>query len=124
MGIFKDLGKMAEDGQNMAATAAQWSQSANQYADSLQAGIAEGSYDPNDPAFAPIEGVDLDSYAKAVAAVVKAGAKDEAGAAKAAEAAGIPKGKWAAINDGWTQRMKESRVVMNRYGTIYGQYSH
>ena len=47
------------------------------------------------PDFAPIEGVDLDGYAKATAAIAKGGAADADAAAKVAEANGIPKGKWA-----------------------------
>ena len=90
--------------------------------DALHAGLTEGSFDPNDPAFAPIEGVDLDGYAKAVAALTKAGAKDEAEAAKVAEANGIPAGKWKTVSDGWVARMRQSRAVMNRYGVIYGKY--
>ena len=121
MGMFKDAKNMAANAGSWAETAANASQAANAYADSLQAGISEGSYDPNDPAFAPIEGVDLDAYAKAVSAVTKAGAQTEDDAAKAAEQAGIPKGKWKTINDGWIARMKESRTVMNRYGILYQQ---
>ena len=81
------------------------------------------SIDPNDPAFAPIEGVDLETYAKAIVAVVKAGAADEAAAIKVAEDAGIPTGKWKTVSDGWNDRMKTSREVMSRYGALYQQYS-
>ena len=50
----------------------------------------------DDPAFAPIEGVDLESYAKATAAIAKAGVSSPDDAAKVAEGTGIPAGKWAA----------------------------
>ena len=123
MGLFKDaknaMGAMA----GMADAAAQNQAAAQANVAGLQAGLTEDSFDPNDPAFAPIEGVDLDGYAKAVAAITKSGAADEAGAEKAAEAAGIPAGKWQAVSDGWVQRMRESRAVMNRYGVIYQQHS-
>jgi hypothetical protein len=121
MGILDDAKKMGEAGMKGAETAQQWSQDANQFAAAAQAGLTEGSFDPNDPAFAPIEGVDLDAYAKAVAAVMKAGATTEDDAAKAAEGAGIPQGKWKAVNDGWIARMQANRVVMNRYGVVFQQ---
>lgn len=118
MGLFKgardamqNAGAMAGNAQGQAPSVA-----------GLQAGLTEGSYDPNDPAFAPIEGVDLDGYAKAVAAITKSGAGNEDEAAKVAEGAGIPAGKWKTVSDGWVARMRESRAVMNRYGVIYGQY--
>jgi hypothetical protein len=123
VGLFKDAkNAMAATG-SMADAAAQAHAASQASVGGLQTGLTEGSYDPNDPAFAPIEGVDLDGYAKAVAAITKSGAADEAGAEKAAEAAGIPAGKWKAVNDGWVQRMRESRAVMNRYGIIYQQHS-
>jgi hypothetical protein len=115
VGLFKGArDAMANAGAGAAA--------AQQGVAGLQAGLTEGSFDPNDPAFAPIEGVDLDGYAKAVAAITKSGAGDEAEAAKVAEGAGIPSGKWKTVSDGWVARMRESRAVMNRYGVIYGNY--
>ena len=88
----------------------------------LQAGLTPGSFDPNDPAFAPIEGVDLEGYCKAVAAITKAGAQNAEEAAKVAEGQGIPAGKWQTVSDGWVARMRESRAVMNQYGVLYGKF--
>ena len=119
MGLFKGARDAMQNAQGMAAGA---SAAAQQQVAGLQAGLTEGSYDPNDPAFAPSEGVDLDGYAKAVAAITKSGAGNEEEAAKVAEGAGIPAGKWKTVSDGWVARMRESRAVMNRYGVIYGQY--
>ena len=76
----------------------------------------------DDPAFAPIEGVDLESYAKATAAIAKAGVSSADDAAKVAEGTGIPAGKWAAVSDGWVARMRESMAVATQFGTLYGQY--
>jgi len=76
----------------------------------------------DDPSFAPIEGVDLESYAKATAAVAKAGVASPDDAAKVAEGTGIPVGKWPAVSDGWVARMRESMAVRTQFGTIYGQY--
>ncbi|HEV2309728.1 MAG TPA: hypothetical protein VGU73_04350 [Acidimicrobiia bacterium] len=119
MGLFKGARDAMQNAGNMAAGA---SAAAQQQVAGLQAGLTEGSYDPNDPAFAPIEGVDLDGYAKAVAAITKAGSSNGDEAAKVAEGTGIPAGKWQTVSDGWVARMRESRAVMNRYGVIYGQY--
>jgi hypothetical protein len=76
----------------------------------------------DDPALAPIEGVDLDGYAKAVAAVVKSGTQDPDEAAKAAEAAGIPAGKWQAVSEGWVDRMRTSMDVRTQYGALFQKY--
>ena len=118
MGLFKGARDAMQNAGNLAnAQAAAATDVAG-----LQAGLTEGSFDPNDPAFAPIEGVDLDGYCKAVATITKAGVGNEAEAAKVAEQNGIPPGKWKAVSDGWVARMRESRAVMNRYGTLYGKY--
>jgi len=115
MGLFKNMGNMMGGSQEAAANAQ------NTVA-GLQAGLTEGSYDPNDPAFAPIEGVDLEGYCKAVAAITKSGVGSAEEGAKVAEGTGIPAGKWQTVSDGWVARMRESRAVMNRYGTLYDQF--
>ncbi|MFO7589313.1 MAG: hypothetical protein R6X23_00240 [Acidimicrobiia bacterium] len=124
MGRFKDAKDAMGGIGDLAAGAAAQQQSAEALAASMQAGLTPDSFDPNDPAFAPIDGVDLDAYAKGTAAIAKAGAKDED---EAWAAGGATVGKtgpeWKAINDAWTQRMKESRAVMNQYGLKYQQYA-
>lgn len=120
MGLFKGARDAMQNAGNLGAGAG--APAGPSAIDALHAGLTDGSFDPNDPAFAPIEGVDLDGYAKAVAAITKSGAGDEAAAGKVAEGAGVPAGKWKAVSDGWVARMRESRAVMNRYGTIYGKY--
>ncbi len=76
----------------------------------------------SDPDFAPIEGVDLESYAKATAAVAKAGATTADEAAKVAESNGIPAGKWQAVSDGWVARMHDSMAVRTQFGALYMKY--
>jgi len=115
MGLFKDRGNV------VLPTGQQTPQTDPNSIAGLHAGLTEGSYDPNDPAFAPIEGVDLESYAKAVTAISKSGATTPEDAAKVAEGLGVPAGKWQTVSDGWVARMRQSRAVMNRYGVIYGQ---
>lgn len=75
-----------------------------------------------DPAFAPIEGFDLDAYAKATAAIAKAGATTAEEAAKVADGAGIPAEKWQAVSDGWVARMRDSMAVRTQFGTLFGKY--
>jgi hypothetical protein len=74
------------------------------------------------PDFEPIEGVDLDAYTKATAAIAKGGAADADAAAKIAESNGIPKGKWQAVSDGWVKRMHDSSAVRTEFGTLFGKY--
>jgi len=124
MGLFKGAkGAMGNLG-DMASGAAAQQQSAEALAASMQAGLTPDSFDPNDPGFAPIDGVDLDAYAKGTAAIAKAGVSDEdetwgIGGATAGKSGP----EWKAINDGWVQRMKENRAVMNQYGLKYQHHS-
>ena len=76
----------------------------------------------SDSDFAPIEGVDLEAYAKATATVAKAGAATAEEAAKVAEGAGIPPGKWQAVSDGWVERMRNSMAVRTQFGNLYTKY--
>lgn len=87
----------------------------------LMAGMTDATTDPNDPAFAPIEGVDLEGYTKAQAAIFNAGVSSDEDVAKVAEANGIPAGKWKAVSDGWLARMRTSVAVRNRYGSLFGR---
>jgi hypothetical protein len=112
--LFKDMGNKVSGLQGMAAQG-------QASADAVQTGLTPGSFDPNDPAFAPIEGVDLTGYCKGVSAIQKAGAQTKEEAAKiGGPAAGVSEDKWQAVSDGWVARMRQSRAVMNQYGVLYG----
>jgi len=114
VGLFKDMGNMISGSQQMA-------QQAPATAAAVQTGLTEGSFDPNDPAFAPIEGVDLKGYCKGVSAIQKAGAHTAEEAAKiGGEATGVSAEQWQTVSDGWVARMRQSRAVMNQYGVLYG----
>ena len=78
MGLFKGAKDAMGNLGDLASGAAAQQQSAEALAASMQAGLTPDSFDPNDPGFAPIDGVDLDAYAKGTAAIATAGAKDEA----------------------------------------------
>ncbi len=124
MGLFKGAKDAMGNAGNLAAGAAAQQQSAEALAASMQAGLTPDSFDPNDPGFAPIDGVDLDGYAKGTAAMAKAGTTDEVEAYRiGGETARKSGPEWKAINDAWIERMKEHRAVMNQYGVRYQQYS-
>jgi hypothetical protein len=114
VGLFKDMGNKASGIAGMAA-------SGQAAANAVQTGLTDGSFDPNDPAFAPIEGVDLKGYCKGVSAIQKAGAQTAEEAAKVGgETVGVSAEQWQAVSDGWVARMRQSRAVMNQYGVLYG----
>ena len=120
MGFLKD----AKDALGNAGNVGAQKEGAEAFAASMQAGLTPDSFDPNDPGFAPIDGVDLDAYAKGTAAIAKGGAKDEDEAwAIGGATAGKTGAEWKAINDAWTQRMRDNRAVMNQYGVKYQQYA-
>ena len=124
MGLFKGAKDAMGNLGDLASGAAAQKQAAEDLAASYQTGLTPDSFDPNDPGFAPIDGVDLDAYAKGTAAIAKAGAKDEDEAwAVGGATAGKTGPEWKAINDAWVERMRENRAVMNQYGLKYQQYS-
>lgn len=124
MGLFKGAKDAIGDLGNLGAGAAAQKEAAEALAASVQAGLTPDSFDPNDPGFAPIDGVDLDAYVKGVAAMAKGGAADEDEALRiGGETAGKTGPEWKAINEAWIQRMRENRAVMNQYGMKYQQYS-
>lgn len=124
MGKFKDAKDALGKAGDLASGAAAQQHAAEDYAASLQAGLTPDSFDPNDPGFAPIDGVDLDAYAKGTAAMAKAGVTDEDEAYRIGGAtAGKTGPEWKAINEAWIARMKENRAVMNQYGVKYQQYA-
>jgi hypothetical protein len=117
VGFFKDL-KGTIDGANDAAAAAQQLQAQQQ-------GIASGQvgYDTNDPAFAPIEGVDIDTYAKVTGLIGKNMIMGPENVENFAAEHGVKKGTWTQVMLGWQQRIGQNPQVMQRFGVIMSQYS-
>jgi len=115
MGLFKDLKGTAAAGQ-AAAQAAQ--QMAEQHQHAMNAPV-----DLNDPKWAPIEGVDCDTYARISAGLLKDGVMGVEAVSAYAEANGVPPGQWITVQQGWTQRMAQHMEVRTRYGLLYSHLS-
>jgi hypothetical protein len=75
-----------------------------------------------DPAFAPIDGVDLETYARVTAVIAKSGVTTKEQAARVAAGAGVPADKWPAVSDGWLARMRDSMGVRTAFGNFYAKY--
>ena len=96
-------------------------QAAEAQATAAQAGIVDGTQDPNDPGFEPVEGVTLDQYAKLCKAVAGAGLKDEADVDQWAQQQGLDAGQFKRVNEEFTRRMGTNRALTNRFGMLYAQ---
>jgi hypothetical protein len=96
-------------------------QAAENQATAMQAGLTEGTYDPNDPGFEPVEGVTLEQYAKLCKTLAGAGLKDEAEVDQWAQQQGLESGQFKRVSDEYTQRMGTNRALTNRFGMLYAQ---
>jgi hypothetical protein len=101
VGFFKDI-KSTLGSATEAAKASR--QAAEAQATAAQAGLTEGTYDPNDPGFDPVEGVTLEQYAKLCKAVAGAGLKDEAEVDQWSQQQGLEAGQFKRVSDEFTKR--------------------
>ena len=117
MGFFKDIKSTMGSATEAAKASKQMQNEMN--------GIASGEvgYDPNDPAFAPIEGVDCDTYARIMGGLGKNQIMGPENVEEYATSNGVPPGRWGDISIGWTQRMQQYQHVANRIGTLMAQAS-
>lgn len=109
MGLFKELRNTAAAGQAAAQAA--------------QPQAMDTAPDLNDPMWAPVEGIDCDTYARIMAGLLKDGIAGPEAVNAYAESHGVPPGRWHAVQLGWNQRMGEHMAVRTRYGTLYSQLS-
>ena len=121
MGFFKDIKSTLGSATEAAKNAPAAKQAAEAQATAMQAGMTDGSYDPNDPGFEPVEGVTLEQYAKLCKAVAGAGLKDEAEVDQWAQQRGLQSGQFKRVNDEFTKRMGTNRALTNRFGMLYAQ---
>ena len=121
MGFFKDIKSTLGSATEAAKSAPAAKQAAEAQATAMQAGMTEGSFDPNDPGFEPVEGVTLEQYAKLCKAVAGAGLKDEAEVDTWAQQQGLQAGQFKRVNDEFTKRMGTNRALTNRFGMLYSQ---
>ena len=121
MGFFKDIKSTLGSATEAAKNAPAAKQAAEAQATAIQAGMTQGSYDPNDHDFEPVEGVTLEQYAKLCKAVAGAGLKDEADVDQWAQQQGLQAGQFKRVNEEFTKRMGTNRALTNRFGMLYAQ---
>jgi hypothetical protein len=117
VGFFKDI-KSTLGSATEAAKASKQMQAEMQ---GIQSG--EVGWDPNDPAFAPIEGIDCDTYARIMGGLGKNQVMGPENVEEYVTSNGVPPGRWGDISIGWTQRMQQYPHVANRIGTLMSQAS-
>jgi hypothetical protein len=116
--MFKDMKSMMQNANEMSEEAKKMQ------ADALAAQQAASQpADPNDPAFAPIQGITVDKYAEISAGLVKNGVMGIEAVNAYAESMGVPAGAWQEVQNGWVARMGQSMAVRTRYGNLYSEYS-
>ena len=121
MGLFKNVKDTLASATEITKNAPAAKQAAEAQATAAQAGLTEGTYDPNDPGFEPVEGVSLEQYAKLCKALAGAGLKDEAEVDQWAQQQGLESGQFKRVNDEFTKRMGTNRALTNRFGMLYAQ---
>ena len=84
-----------------------------------QAGTAGA--EPGDHVWAPIDGVDLDEYARLCAGIVRLGIQGDVNVAAWVEGRGVRRGAWAAISAGWNERMQADQRVRERYARVFSE---
>ena len=121
MGMFKNVKDTLASATEAAKHAPAAKEAAEAQATAAQAGLTEGTYDPNDPGFEPVEGVSLEQYAKLCKTLAGAGLKDEAEVDQWAQQQGLQSGQFKRVNDEFTKRMGTTRALTNRFGMLYAQ---
>jgi hypothetical protein len=117
VGFFKDI----KSTMGSATEAAKASKQMQAETAGIQSG--EVGYDPNDPGFAPIEGVDCDTYARIMGGLGKNQIMGPENVEEYVTSNGVPPRRWGDISIAWTQRMQQYQHVANRIGTLMSQAS-
>jgi hypothetical protein len=121
VGFFKDVKNTVANTVDAAKNAPVAKQAAEARSTEAQAGLVDGTQDPNDLGFEPVEGVTLEQYAKLCKAVAGAGLKDEAEVDQWAEQQGLQAGQFKRVSEEFTKRMGTNRALTNRFGMLYAQ---
>jgi hypothetical protein len=121
VGFFKDIKSTLGSATEAAKNAPAAKQAAEDRATEAQVGLVDGTQDPNDPGFEPVEGVTLDQYAKLCKSVAGAGLKDEAEVDQWAQQQGLGTGQFKRVSEEFTKRMGTNRALTNRFGMLYAQ---
>jgi hypothetical protein len=72
-----------------------------------------------DDDFAPVEGVDLETYTRVNKALVEAGHRDEGPVPAFVAERGLDPATWKTVADTWTERILRSNEVKTRFGQLY-----
>jgi len=86
----------------------------------LQQVVAGADVDPNDPAFAPFQGVDVDGYARVCKALVAAGPNltiEQTN--EIVQQHGFDPSKWTAVAEHWNQLVMTHDKVKMRYSATF-----
>jgi hypothetical protein len=121
VGFFKDIKSTLGSATEAAKNAPAAKQAAEDRATEAQVGLVDGTQDPNDPGFEPVEGVTLDQYAKLCKAVAGASLMDEAEVDQWAQQQGLQAGQFKRVSEEFTKRMGTNRALTNRFGMLYAQ---
>lgn len=114
---FRDMRDMVAAAPDLIAQAQQMQQAAAANAVGM-AGAMAGDVD--EASMAPIEGIDLERYARIAKAIGDKGL-DEAGTKALVEANGHTYEQWRAAYDGWNARFKGNINLSSRFGLLYQQ---
>jgi hypothetical protein len=130
MGLFKklqdgivDAGKAAADKVQAAQPTDPAAVSAMQRSHGIDTadfgGPSNAPVADDDPIWAPIEGIDLETYSRIAKIGAAQGVTDEAGMAAVAQAEGLDPAAWATAAKGWTDRMGQNMAVGQRFHKYY-----
>jgi len=94
---------------------------ATESAESLMQQVVSGAeIDPDDPDFAPVEGVDVDQYARICKVIVNACPQaDEQRALGIVSEHGVDASRWMQIAEAWNERVRRSHAVKMRYSATF-----
>lgn len=85
----------------------------------VKAGLLRSEIDPNDPDFAPVQGIDVDEYARICKAIAHGGHTDEAALHRVLTDHGVDPAGWKAIAETWNERVMRSQPVKTRYAVTF-----
>lgn len=72
-----------------------------------------------DPDFAPVEGVDLETYTRVNKGLVEAGHREEGPVLAYVAEQGLDPATWKTVAETWTERIVRSNDVKQRFGQLY-----
>ena len=109
MAVGQEILRRAQSGDNLGAAELAY-----------DAGLMpDAEIDPNDPDFAPVDGIDIDRYARICRAVVDAGTTTDEDLAEVLRGHDVDPSTWTRIAEIWNERVMRSAAVKMRYGKVF-----